>query len=125
MGEKFKVLDDSEVRALSMPAKEAYWWELSKQPDVCVDFRGQRFTYPFLCLCCGKEVHIAQFCYGRSCGPCDCGSCQRDPRFAHGPFSSMDRNGHVTYLDRKTFLAPLSPEGDPDWLKRIQVRGSI
>jgi len=43
---------------------------------VYVDFKGKRFYEPFKCLCCGKEVDVKQFCYGRLCGHCDCGRCQ-------------------------------------------------
>jgi len=44
--------------------------------EIFVDFRGKRFYPPFKCLCCGKEVDVQQFCYGRTCGYCDCGKCQ-------------------------------------------------
>lgn len=57
-------------------------------PTVFVDFGGRRYRPPFRCLCCGKQVSLAQFCYGRLCGPCDCGACQYgnrsfDPRACH------------------------------------------
>lgn len=45
-------------------------------PTVFVDFQSRRYRPPFRCLCCGRLVSLAQFCYGRLCGPCDCGSCQ-------------------------------------------------
>ncbi len=43
---------------------------------VWVDFRGHRYTPPWRCLCCGVEVSVEQFCYGRACGRCDTGACQ-------------------------------------------------
>lgn len=46
-----------------------------QDPAVFVDFGGRRYKPPFRCLCCGKPVSLAQFCYGRLCGPCDCGAC--------------------------------------------------
>lgn len=59
-----------------------------KDEATFVDFNGRRFRAPFRCLCCGDEVSLAQFCFGRACGPCDCGACDSmntafDPRRAH------------------------------------------
>lgn len=42
-----------------------------------VDFKGKRFYPPFKCLCCGKDVSVEQFCYGRTCGYYDCGKCEK------------------------------------------------
>ncbi len=42
-----------------------------------VIFKGKKFTPPFKCLCCGIDVGDKQFCYGRTCGYCDMGSCNR------------------------------------------------
>ena len=58
--------------------------------ETFVDFNGRRFRAPFRCLCCGKEIRLSQFCYGRLCGSCDAGACHRwnrcfDPRAAHAP----------------------------------------
>jgi len=39
--------------------------------DAYVDFRGWRFTAPFICMGCGIEVCIHQWCFSRSCGSCD------------------------------------------------------
>lgn len=120
--EEFVLLTDEreQMRGWSVAWRDAYWRWLSKQPDIYVDFRGQRFTYPFLCFCCGKEVHIRQFCYGRTCGVCDTGICQTNPEYAHKPrITRLDKDSHV--VDHKgELIAPLSPKGDPDWLKRIQ-----
>lgn len=43
--------------------------------DSRVDFQGYRFRKPFRCICCGKEICMRQFAYGRACGPCDVGAC--------------------------------------------------
>lgn len=40
-----------------------------------VDFRNYRFRKPFRCICCGKEICMRQFAFGRACGPCDVGAC--------------------------------------------------
>ena len=48
--------------------------------DSWVDFRGYRFRPPFRCMCCGKEICVRQFAYGRCCGSCDTGACQTDNR---------------------------------------------
>ncbi|KKM69718.1 hypothetical protein LCGC14_1448090 [marine sediment metagenome] len=45
-------------------------------PEWHMDFRGWRFTAPWLCICCGKEICARQWSFGRACGPCDTGSCQ-------------------------------------------------
>lgn len=50
-----------------------------------MDFKDRRFYAPFRCLCCGTEVDIKQFCYGRCCGLCDMGVCQ----YAKGHFHDM------------------------------------
>lgn len=39
--------------------------------DAYVDYRGWRWTAPFICMGCGIEVCIRQWAYSRSCGPCD------------------------------------------------------
>lgn len=51
-----------------------------EQPDnpIWVDFRGKRYYAPFRCLCCGVKVSDEQFCYGRTCGYCDCGKCNKN-----------------------------------------------
>lgn len=38
---------------------------------VHVDYRGWRFTAPFICMGCGIPVCVHQWCFSRSCGPCD------------------------------------------------------
>lgn len=45
------------------------------EKKIFVDFKGKRFYPPFKCLCCGKDISVEQFCYGRTCGYCDCGRC--------------------------------------------------
>jgi len=44
--------------------------------EIWVDFKGRRYTTPFLCFCCGKAIDVQQFCFGRSCGQCDTGHCK-------------------------------------------------
>lgn len=58
--------------------------------DASVMFNGKKYTYPFHCLCCGREVCMQQFGYGRTCGPCDMGACDPqnksfDKKYAHAP----------------------------------------
>lgn len=55
----------------------------SEDSSVFVDFKGWRLRAPFRCMNCGREVSVQQFCFGRCCGPCDCGSAG----FHDGPFS--------------------------------------
>ena len=48
----------------------------STKEENFVLFKGKKFVAPFKCLCCGKEIDVKQFCYGRTCGYCDMGRCQ-------------------------------------------------
>lgn len=50
---------------------------------ITVEYEGYRFSAPFLCMCCGAETTAQQWAYGRTCGLCDTGICQRDPALAH------------------------------------------
>lgn len=50
--------------------------EAELDPDTFVDWGGRRYRAPFCCLCCGRQIKLAQFCYGRLCGSCDVGACQ-------------------------------------------------
>ena len=43
-----------------------------------VVFKGKKFYPPYKCLCCGIEISVEQFCFGRLCPYCDVGKCQRD-----------------------------------------------
>ncbi len=79
-------------------------------PDVYVDFKGWRFTPPFRCMCCGREIDVQQFCFGRACGICDTGKCHNDNKFTmryySGPRTLIDP-------DDSHFLSPdrwLNPE---------------
>lgn len=38
---------------------------------VYIDFRGYRWTPPFICFRCGIEVCHMQWAFSRTCGPCD------------------------------------------------------
>lgn len=49
--------------------------ELESKKDRLVVFDGLVFCYPFLCFCCGIQIDVEQFAYGRACGLCDCGEC--------------------------------------------------
>lgn len=49
-------------------------------PDSYVIFEGYKFTPPFYCICCGKEICGRQFAFGRCCGPCDMGACDINNR---------------------------------------------
>lgn len=39
--------------------------------DLFIDFRGWRWTAPFICFYCGIEVCFLQWAFSRSCGGCD------------------------------------------------------
>ena len=63
-------------------------------PETWVEWPEGTKTYPpFLCLCCGKETCARQFAFGRMCGICDAGICQRDERYFHPPYVSAALRG--------------------------------
>jgi len=71
-------------------------------PDVCVDFRGYRFTKPFYCICCGKELCFKQFTCARACSFCDTGACQfwnknYRTQYAHDYPRWWDLDGRVMF----------------------------
>ena len=71
-------------------------------PDVCVDFRGYRFTKPFYCICCGKELCFKQFTCARACSFCDTGACQfwnkhYRTQYAHDYHRWWDLDGRVMF----------------------------
>lgn len=39
--------------------------------DIHFDYRGWKFTPPFICMGCGIEVCFRQWAFSRSCGGCD------------------------------------------------------
>ncbi len=71
-------------------------------PDVYVDFRGYRFTKPFHCICCGRELCSKQFAFARACSLCDTGACQfwnknYKVENAHDHPSWWDMDGRVMF----------------------------
>ena len=59
--------------------------------DCYIDFRGIRFKPPFYCLCCGIQICAAQFSWGRLCGRCDMGKCNRRHHPATATLEAQDR----------------------------------
>lgn len=39
--------------------------------DIFFDYRGWKFTPPFICMGCGIEICFRQWAFSRSCGSCD------------------------------------------------------
>ncbi len=39
--------------------------------DIFFDYRGWKFSPPFICMGCGIEICFRQWAFSRSCGPCD------------------------------------------------------
>ena len=46
-------------------------------PTTFVVFKGRVYRPPFVCLCCGKLICARQFAFGRACGYCDTGKCEK------------------------------------------------
>ena len=70
--------------------------------DVYVDFRGYRFTKPFHCICCGRELCSKQFTFARACSSCDTGACRLWNKnyktdYAHDQLSWCDMDGKVMF----------------------------
>ena len=82
--------------------------------DASLDFKGYRFTPPFLCMCCGRETCVRQWAWGRTCGLCDTGNCDQHsrgfkPEYAHehppwGPQATIEQ------IAEATGATPLTPE---------------
>ena len=79
--------------------------------DIWVEWNGQKYFSPFICLCCGKETCARQWAYGRCCGICDTGLCQKDPKYYHAPYktdpitrawSSEEEEKAWAFLQRRT-----------------------
>lgn len=111
---------------MTAPARCRYCWGKHKPdtPMCYVEFDGRRYRPPFQCLCCGKEICGPQFAFGRNCGYCDMGRCQKGLRAAEEGDSEHERRfgmavirepGHTNGWDRKMALgepipsAPLPP----------------
>ena len=58
-------------------------------PEVIIRFREYDYTAPFFCFCCGIQICARQFAYGRNCGYCDTGQCERD-RMAPAPEAAAE-----------------------------------
>ena len=80
--------------------------------DAHIDFRGWRFTAPFLCHRCGIEICIYQFAFSRSCGPCDLAHSKTallhpmDLRFFAGPHAELP----LDQVDERTKRYKITPE---------------
>jgi len=61
--------------------------------DAYVIFRGYKFSPPFYCICCGKEICGRQFAFGRCCGACDMGACDINSRV----YSLSAVHGHPSW----------------------------
>lgn len=65
------MVNESNTTSSSEDSDKIKWNKTGK----FVIFKGKKFYSPYKCLCCGKEVSEEQFCFGRLCAYCDCGSC--------------------------------------------------
>jgi hypothetical protein len=53
---------------------------------IYIDFRGYRWTPPFICMRCGIEVCHQQWAFSRTCGACDVGN-SHTARLRYGIFA--------------------------------------
>lgn len=76
--------------------------------ETWADFKGWRFTYPYRCMMCGIWVSLDQFCFGRTCGACDCGHKRRTSKGVFsGPRKLIDVNAE-NFINEDQFANPLS-----------------
>jgi len=61
-------------------------------PDLYFDFKGWRFTAPFLCMNCGREICFRQWAFARGCGRCDVGDGPQSQGTFSGPRTLIDPN---------------------------------
>ncbi len=95
---------------------------------IYFDFKGWRFTPPFICLYCGIEVCSRQWASSRSCGLCDISHANhRLPygRYFAGPHVLIDPES-CPFLSEKGFVDPVDrdkypPKRKPPPLKHRQV----
>jgi len=71
-------------------------------PDAYVDFEEHHFTAPFFCLCCGLQICLRQFCYGRACGVCDSGTCEPGNR----SFDALYRHTRYCRMQEGKLVVP-------------------
>ena len=94
------------------------------EPKPWVLLEGVKYFAPFLCMCCGCEVEIRQWAFGRACGKCDTGVCQPwdrnhrpdvdahpepawEPHGDGGRYEKMARfNAHANHEFRDAAAAP-------------------
>lgn len=81
-----------------------------------VDFKGWRFRAPFRCMCCGAMVSIRQFCFGRSCAPCDTGRCRHVRRSGSfsGPRELIDAADRYFIPEDRWLNGPEGLESHPN-----------
>lgn len=87
-------------------------------PDLHFDYKGWRFTAPFICMCCGNEICFRQWARSRTCGPCD-GSRSSTRRligrkcFA-GPHEKLPTHGQNNYdIEEDEFVDPAAKDKHP------------
>ena len=99
------------------------------EPIKWVVFKDKIWVEPFHCFCCGKEVSIEQFCFGRTCGYCDCGRCQSivdkgGRRVEHdGKIIGYYEKGHGRkdiFENRGILIKPFKQEGKKEFMIKIE-----
>jgi len=93
------------------------------ESNAYVDFKGYRFSSPFRCLNCGREIGLRQFCFSRLCGGCDCSEARNRHGCFSGPREVSTINPDAPICLRESIW--LNPEcglsDDPDeWTVAIQ-----
>lgn len=87
------------------------------------DYKGWNFSPPFVCMCCGKEICFTQWAYGRSCGPCDTGACQKKRLHArmdvvfYGNGEMVDPTKAAKYRFMPDRMVKVPPGKPAQWFK--------
>lgn len=86
--------------------------------DIYIDFKGWRWTAPFICMGCGIETSPQQWAFSRSCGGCDVSHSHTrrlsvfDRRLFAGPHELIDSKADL-FLEPERFIDPAEREKFP------------
>lgn len=90
--------------------------------DIHFDFKGWRFTPPFLCFYCGRNICFEQWAFSRCCGRCDVGKGPRTDKIFSGPRMLIDKNAQYFLEEDRFFPDGTKPLPYPNPPRTFQPR---